>query len=54
MSVKYLGQTVDVKPAHAFDAGALRSFLGDMLPGFAGPLTLVVNFHAFVSLTPAK
>jgi aminoglycoside phosphotransferase (APT) family kinase protein len=39
-AAKYLGQTVDVKAAHAFDAGMLRTFLGDSLPGFAGPLSV--------------
>jgi len=35
---KYLGQTVPVKEAHRIDEGRLAEFLGDVVPGYAGPL----------------
>ena len=35
---KYLGQTVAVKPAHQIDEARLAQFLGDTVPGYAGPL----------------
>jgi aminoglycoside phosphotransferase (APT) family kinase protein len=35
---KYLGQTVDVKPAHRIDEARLAQFLGDTVPGYQGPL----------------
>jgi len=35
---KYLGQTVEVKAAHRIDEGRLAQFLGDTVPGYAGPL----------------
>jgi len=35
---KYLGTTGAVKPAHQIDEARLVQFLGDMVPGYAGPL----------------
>lgn len=35
---KYLGQTVEVKAAHKIDEVRLAQFLGDMVPGYRGPL----------------
>jgi aminoglycoside phosphotransferase (APT) family kinase protein len=35
---KYLGQTVEVKAAHRIDEARLAQFLGDTVPGYAGPL----------------
>jgi len=35
---KYLGQTVEVKAAHRIDEARLAQFLGDVVPGYAGPL----------------
>lgn len=35
---KYLGQTVPVKDAHRVDEARLASFLGDVVPGYGGPL----------------
>jgi aminoglycoside phosphotransferase (APT) family kinase protein len=35
---KYLGQTVEVKAAHRIDEARLAEFLGDTVPGYAGPL----------------
>lgn len=35
---KYLGQTVAVKEAHRIDEARLAQFLGDMVPGYEGPL----------------
>ncbi len=35
---KYLGQTVAVKEAHRIDEARLAQFLGDVVPGYAGPL----------------
>jgi len=35
---KYLGQTVEVKPAHRIDEARLAQFLGDVVPGYQGPL----------------
>jgi aminoglycoside phosphotransferase (APT) family kinase protein len=37
---KYLGDTVDVKSGHAFDAARLGAFLSDTVPGFSGPMTV--------------
>ncbi|MFP5307887.1 MAG: phosphotransferase family protein [Gammaproteobacteria bacterium] len=37
---KYLGQTVDVKPAHRIDAARLDAWLAGNVPGYAGPLTI--------------
>lgn len=35
---KYLGQTVPVKDAHRIDEARLATFLGDVVPGYGGPL----------------
>ena len=35
---KYLGELVDVKPAHRIDESRLAEFLGDVVPGYQGPL----------------
>jgi len=37
---KYLGETVEVKPAHRIDEARLAQFLGDTVVGYAGPLAL--------------
>ena len=37
---KYLGETVEVKAAHRIDEARLAQFLGDTVPGYAGPLTM--------------
>jgi aminoglycoside phosphotransferase (APT) family kinase protein len=37
---KYLGQTVEVKAAHRIDEARLAQFLGDMVPGYEGPLAV--------------
>jgi aminoglycoside phosphotransferase (APT) family kinase protein len=37
---KYLGDTVEVKPAHRVDEARLAQFLGDTVAGYAGPLSL--------------
>jgi aminoglycoside phosphotransferase (APT) family kinase protein len=37
---KYLGETVEVKAAHRVDEARLAQFMGDTVPGYAGPLTL--------------
>jgi aminoglycoside phosphotransferase (APT) family kinase protein len=35
---KYLGDTVPVKAAHRIDEVRLAQYLGDVVPGYAGPL----------------
>ena len=42
---KYLGETVEVKAGHGFDAARLEAFLYANVPGFAGPLQ-VKQFEA--------
>ena len=37
---KYLGETVEVKPAHRIDEARLVQFLGDVVADFEGPLSL--------------
>jgi len=37
---KYLGQTVAVKEAHRIDEARLAQFLGDLVPGYEGPLSV--------------
>ncbi|HZZ88951.1 MAG TPA: phosphotransferase family protein [Caulobacteraceae bacterium] len=37
---KYLGETVEVKPAHRIPVQRLTEFLGDSVPGFEGPLSV--------------
>src|SRR5260370_12130818 len=39
-SRKYLGQTVDVKAGHDFDARRLEAFLRKAVVGFEGPLSV--------------
>jgi aminoglycoside phosphotransferase (APT) family kinase protein len=56
---KYLGQTVEVKPAHRIDEARLHQFMGDSVPGYAGPLD-VRQFEGgqsnptYLLTTPAK
>lgn len=37
---KYLGDTIEVKPAHRIDEARLAQFMGDVIPGYAGPLAV--------------
>jgi aminoglycoside phosphotransferase (APT) family kinase protein len=37
---KYLGETIEVKPAHRIDEARLAQFLGDMTPDYRGPLSV--------------
>jgi aminoglycoside phosphotransferase (APT) family kinase protein len=37
---KYLGETIDVKDAHRFDAGRLDEYLGGTIAGYEGPLSV--------------